>query len=58
MTRVRYSLEQAQAEAIRRAEVYLADRADRDQWNLYRAVPDTFVTPSHASKHPVDWVVK
>jgi hypothetical protein len=55
--RLRYSLAEAQAEATRRAEVFVADRADRDQWLLRGAAPNTLVPPSQASKHPVAWVV-
>lgn len=57
MGRLRYSLTQAQAEATRRAEAFVADRADRDQWQLRGAFPNTLVPPSQASKHPVAWVV-
>jgi hypothetical protein len=55
--RVRYSLAEARAEATRRAEAFVADRPDRDQWKLCGARPNTLVSPSRASKHPVAWVV-
>lgn len=57
MARIRYTLEQAQDEAIRRAEAFVANRADRDKWRLRGASPNTLVPPSRASKHPVAWVV-
>ncbi len=57
MGRLRYTLEEARAEATRRAEAFVSDRADRDQWLLRGAAPNTLVPPSRASKHPVAWVV-
>ena len=57
MGRLRYSLTQAQAEATRRAEAFITDRPDRDQWRLRGASPNTLVPPSQASKHPVAWFV-
>jgi Tfp pilus assembly protein FimT len=57
VSRIRYSHEQAQAEAIRRAEAFVADRPDRDEWRLRGSHPDTSVPPSHASKHAVAWIV-
>ncbi len=57
MARLRYSREQAQAEAIRRAEAFVTDRPDRDELRLSGAIPNTLVPPSQASKHPVAWFV-
>lgn len=57
MTRLRYSREQAEAEAISRAEAFLADRPDRDQWRLDGACPNTLVPRSQTSKHPAAWLV-
>ena len=56
MARLRYSLAEAQAEATRRAEAFVAKRADRDQWRHRGTTPDSLVPPSHTSKHPVAWV--
>ncbi|MDB5310755.1 MAG: hypothetical protein JWO38_4957 [Gemmataceae bacterium] len=56
MARLRYSRTEAQAEAQRRAEAFVADRPDRDQWRLRGTSPNTLVPPSRASKHPVAWV--
>ena len=56
MGRLRYSLTEAQAEATRRAEVFIAARPDRDQFRRHGTFPDTLVPPSRASKHPVAWV--
>jgi len=55
--RLRYSLMQAQAEATRRAETFVADRPDREQLRHRATHPDSLVPPSQASKHPVAWVV-
>ncbi|MCE9560864.1 MAG: hypothetical protein K8U57_02305 [Planctomycetes bacterium] len=57
MARLRYSREEAQAEAVRRAEAFVADRADCDEWRLRMAFPNTLLSPSQASKHPVAWFV-
>jgi hypothetical protein len=57
MARLRYSWLEAQAEATRRAESFMAVRPDRDRFRLRGAGPDTLVPPSQASKHPVAWVV-
>ncbi len=57
MGRLRYSLTEAQDEATRRAEAFVAGRPDRDRFRLRGAGPDSMVPPSRASKHPVGWVV-
>lgn len=57
MARLRYSLAEAQAEATRRAEAFVAERPDREQLRHRGTFPDTIVPPSHSSKHPVAWVV-
>ncbi|VTS06829.1 unnamed protein product [Tuwongella immobilis] len=57
MGRLRYTLAEAREEATRRAEAFVADRPDRDQFRLRGARPDSLVPPSRASKHPVAWVV-
>ena len=57
MDRLRYSLAEAQAEATRRAEAFVADRPDRDEFRLRGAYADSLVPPSAASKHPVAWIV-
>jgi len=57
VARLRYSWEVALAEAIRRAEGFVADRPDRDSWRFRKAFPNTLVPPSPASKHPVSWLV-
>jgi hypothetical protein len=57
VARLRYTLMEAQAEATRRAEAFVADRPDRDKFRLRGAHPDSLVPPSQASKHPVTWVV-
>lgn len=57
MARLRYSLSEAQAEATRRAEAFIAGRPDRNGFNLRGAYPDPLVSLSKASKHPVAWVV-
>ncbi len=55
--RLRYSLTEARAEATRRAEAFVADRHDREQWRLRGASPNPLVLPSRASKHPVAWLI-
>ncbi len=55
--RLRYSLTEAQAEATRRAEAFVAGRSDGDQFRLRGAHPNALLPPSQASKHPVAWVV-
>ena len=57
MSRLRYSLAEAQAEATRRAEAFVAVRPDRDEFRLRGARPDSQASPVRASKHPVAWVV-
>ena len=57
VARLRYSRVEAQAEATRRAEAFVADRSDCDQFRLRGAFPDSLLPPSRASKHPVAWVV-
>ncbi len=56
MARLRYSLAQAEEEAIRLAEAFVALRPDRDLWILHhrRAFPKG---SSPASKHPMTWSV-
>ena len=56
MARLRYSQEEAQAEATRRAEAFVAGRPDLAKWRHRGTHPDTLVPPSRASKHPVAWV--
>ncbi len=56
MARLRYSRAEAQAEATRRAEAFVAERTDRDQWQRRSTFPDSTATPSRASKHPVAWI--
>ena len=56
MARLRYSRAEAQAEATRRAEAFVADRPDRDDLQHRGTFPDSPVPPSRASKHPVAWV--
>jgi hypothetical protein len=55
--RLRYSLLEAQAEATRRAEEFIAGRPDRYMFQLRGAGPDPLAPPSRASKHPVAWIV-
>lgn len=55
VARLRYSRAEAQAEATRRAEAFVAARPDRDQWRHRGTVPNTLV-PSRTSKHSVAWV--
>ena len=57
MGRLRYTLAEGRDEATRRAETFVADRPDRDQFRLRGAGPDSLVPPSRASKHPIAWVV-
>ncbi len=57
VARLRYSRDEARSEAIRRAEAFVAERDDRDEWRLRMAFPNTLVPPSQASKHPVAWLV-
>jgi hypothetical protein len=57
VSRLRYSLAEAQAEATRRAEEFVASRPSRNELRLHMAHPDSLVPPSRASKHPVAWVV-
>jgi hypothetical protein len=56
VARLRYSRAEAQAEATRRAEAFVADRPDREQFWHRITYPDRLVPPSRASKHPVAWV--
>ncbi len=56
MARLRYSREEAQAEATRRAEAFVSGRPDRGKIRLRGTVPDLTKPPSHSSKHPVAWV--
>ena len=57
MSRLRYSRDGAKAEAIRRAEAFVAERPDRDELRLRGAFANPLVPPSKASKHPVAWLV-
>lgn len=56
MGRLRYSRAEAEAEATRRAERFVADRPDREVLRHCGTYPDWVVPPSPASKHPVAWV--
>lgn len=56
MARLRYSLAAAQAEATRRAAAFVAGRPDRDELRHRGTYPDSLVSPSRVSKHPVAWV--
>ncbi|VTU02344.1 unnamed protein product [Gemmataceae bacterium] len=56
MARLRYSRAEAEAEATRRAEAFVAVRPDRERFRFRGAFPDTAVSPRRASKHPVVWV--
>jgi hypothetical protein len=57
MGRLRYSREEAEAEAIRRAAEFVAKRSDARSWQNPRAMPNPLVPRSKASKHPVTWLV-
>ena len=56
MARVRFSRADAVAEATRRADAFVAGRADRDGWRHVSITPDGIGPPRTASKHPVVWV--
>ena len=56
MARLRYSWAEAQAEATRQAEAFVAGRLDPDHWRHRGTHPDALVSPSRSSKHPVAWV--
>jgi hypothetical protein len=55
MARVRFSEEEAQAEATRRAAASVAERADRDRWRYVSTSPNR-IGPSRSSKHPLMWM--
>jgi hypothetical protein len=56
VARLRYSLVEAEAEATRLAEAFVATRSDRDQLRHRGTIPDATVAPNRNSKHPVAWV--
>ena len=56
MARVRYSKTEAQAEATRRADAFVAERSDRDHWRYVNTTPDGIAPPRRSSKLPVVWV--
>jgi len=56
VARLRYSRGEAEAEATRRAEAFVARRPDRDRLRYRGTFPDSTVPPSRSSKHPVGWV--
>lgn len=56
MARLRYSRAEAETEATRRAEAFVAARPDCERFRFRGTFPDTAVPPSRASKHPVVWV--
>ena len=66
MGRLRYSRAEAQSEATRRAEDFIADRPDRDQWRFLGAFPNTIMTssylpgpgwvPSSAARHAAEFI--
>jgi len=53
---LRYSRAEAEAEATRRAEAFVAERSDRGEFRHRRTYPDPSVPPSGSSKHPVAWI--
>jgi hypothetical protein len=57
VARIRFSRAEAESEATRLAEEFIAGRADRDQFRHRVTRPDPLAVPSCASKHPVAWVV-
>lgn len=57
MARLRYSRAEAEVEATRRAEAFVANRPDRDQWRYGVTYPDSLRPPSRSSEHPLAWVV-
>jgi hypothetical protein len=56
VVRLRLSWVEAQAEATRRAEEFVAGRPELCGLRHHGTRPDTLAVPSHASKHPVAWV--
>lgn len=57
MARLRYSREEAQAEAVRWAKAFIAEWPDGGQWRFLRAFPNSLAPTSETSKHPVAWFV-
>jgi hypothetical protein len=56
MSRLRFTREQAQAEASRRAAEFVSARFTYAGAQLRGTYPDTAVPRSRSSKHPVAWV--
>jgi hypothetical protein len=56
VARLRYTRAEAEAEATRRAEAFVAGRPDRDQLRHRGTFPDSTVPRSQSSKYPVVWV--
>jgi hypothetical protein len=56
MARLRFTREQARAEASRRAAEFVSARPTFAGARLRGAYPDTTVPRSHSCKHPVAWV--
>jgi hypothetical protein len=57
MGRLRFTREQAQHEAARRASEFVSGLPNCAGFRLRGTHPDTTVSPSRNSKHPVAWLV-
>jgi hypothetical protein len=57
MGRLRFTRQQAQNEAARRASEFLSGLPSCTGFRLQGTHPDTTVARSHNSKHPVAWLV-
>lgn len=57
MRRLRFTREEAEAEASRRAAEFVAQLPRCEFMRQQGVYPDTTVVRSHSSKHPVAWVV-
>jgi len=57
MGRLRFTRQQAQNEAARRASEFVSGLPGYTDFRLQGTHPDTTVPKSHNSKHPVAWLV-
>jgi hypothetical protein len=56
MARIRFTRQQAHAEASRRAEQFVAGLSNCANLRLRGCIPDSRVPQSRSSKHPLAWV--
>ncbi len=58
MPRLRFTREEAEAEATRLATEFVAGLPGDEPSRCTGAIPDPFATQSRSTKHPVSWIVR